>query len=128
MAALQDLAKWSADLPDWLSDAARRCIQKGELDAQDFDDLAAILMKSAGIPDPLGRNAVRLDPATIPAEPPPGAPISLKAIRKLVNVNALEHPDGISLETEGLTIIYGDIVTRAKQLEGHRVALVPQAK
>jgi hypothetical protein len=85
-------------------------------------------MKSAGIPDPLGRNAVRLDPATIPAEPPPGAPISLKAIRKLVNVNALEHPDGISLETEGLTIIYGDIVTRAKQLEGHRVALVPQAK
>ena len=79
MAALQDLAKWSADLPDWLSDAARRCIQKGQLDAQDFDDLAAILMKSADIPDPLGRNALRLDPATIPAEPPPGASISLKA-------------------------------------------------
>ncbi len=108
MAALQDLAKWSAALPDWLSDAARRAIVKGQLAAQDFDDLTALLMESAGIPDLLGRKAVRLGPAMIPAEPPAGASISLKAIRKLVNVNALEHPDGITLETEGLTIIYGD--------------------
>lgn len=108
MAALQDLAKWSADLPDWLSDVARRCNQKGQLDAQDFDDLTAILMESGGIPDPLGRKAVRLDPATIPAEPSPEASIALKAIRKPVNVNALAHPDGITLETEGLTIVYGE--------------------
>ena len=107
MSALHELEKWSADIPGWLSDAARRAIQKGQLDSHDFDDLTAILMGTVGIPDDHDRKAIRLDSTMIPAEPPAGAAIALKAIRNLVNVNALDHPQGISFETAGLTILYG---------------------
>jgi hypothetical protein len=107
MSALQEIAKWSVGLPAWLSDAGRRAIEKGTLCDQDFDDLTGILMESVGIPDPLGRKAVRLDPTIIPLESPSGGKISLKSIRKPINVNALEHPDGVTFETDGLTILFG---------------------
>jgi len=107
MSALQEIAKWSLSLPAWLYDASRRAIEKGTLSDQDFDDLTGILMESVGIPDPLGRRAVRLDPSMIPSESPPGAKISLTSIRNPTNVNALNHPDGITFETDGLTILFG---------------------
>ena len=88
MSALHELEKWSADIPGWLSDAARRAIQKGQLDSHDFDDLTAILMGTVGIPDDHDRKAIRLDSTMIPAEPPAGAAIALKAIRNLVQPGA----------------------------------------
>jgi len=104
---LQELADWSSDLSDWLSDAARRAVQQGTLAPSDFDDLTALVMETGDIPDPFGRKAVRLDPSMIPAAAEAGAAISLTAIREPINVNALDHPTGITFEREGLTIIYG---------------------
>lgn len=104
---LHDIAKWLDDQPDWVSDAARRLMQNGILTEADIDDVAALLLESTGLPDMVGRTPIRLDPATLPAEQPEGAAVSLIGIRNPVRVNALSHPDGISFEAKGLTIVYG---------------------
>jgi energy-coupling factor transporter ATP-binding protein EcfA2 len=108
VALLHDIANWLDDQPDWVSDAARRIMQNGTLAETDIDDLAALLLDSVGLPDLVGgRTAVRLDVAAIPAEQPEGAAVSLTGIRNPVRINALSHPDGISFEAQGLTIVYG---------------------
>jgi energy-coupling factor transporter ATP-binding protein EcfA2 len=104
---LHDIAKWLDDQPDWVSDAARRIMQNGILAEADIDDLTALLLDSAGLPDLVGRVAIRLDPSTLPAEQPEGVAVSLTGIYNPVRINALSHPDGISFEANGLTIVYG---------------------
>lgn len=107
MALLHDIAKCLDEQPDWVSDATRRILQNGSLTESDADDLSAILLDAAGLPDLVGREAIRLDPAALPAEQPEGSAVSLTGIRQPARINALSHPDGISFEAQGLTIVYG---------------------
>lgn len=107
MALLHDIAKWLDDQPDWVSDAARRIMQNGALAESDIEDLTALLLDSFGIPDLIGRAAIRLDSTILPAEQPEGIAVSLTGICNPVRINALSHPDGISFAPEGLTIVYG---------------------
>lgn len=107
MALLHDIAKWLDDQPDWVSDAARRIMLNGALSETDIDDLTALLLDSVGLPDLVGRTAVRLDPATLPTEQSEGAAVSLTGICNPIRINALSHPDGISFEAKGITIVYG---------------------
>lgn len=83
MALLHDIAKWLDEQPDWVSDAARRVLQNGSLSEADADDLSAILLDAAGLPDLVGREAIRLDAAALPAEQPEGSAVSLTGIRLL---------------------------------------------
>ena len=104
---LHDIAKWVDEQADWVSDAARRIVQNGVLTDDDIHDLTALLLESVGLPDPIGRVAIRLDPKFLPTEQPEGAAVSLTGIFNPVRINALLHPDGISFEPYGLTIVYG---------------------
>ena len=108
MSVLQELAKWVLTQPEWQADAVRRAVETGTLDSGDFDDLTALALQSAGIPDEQGRKIIPVDPAFLPAETSASTRVALKAIREPLNVNALGHTDGVEFEVDGLTIVYGE--------------------
>ncbi|MBI2059377.1 MAG: hypothetical protein HYT87_06350 [Nitrospirae bacterium] len=61
MALLIDILAWgTAILTDWQRDAMRRLFQKQDLDAQDSDDLFAMLKSARGTPDPQNRHSMFL--------------------------------------------------------------------
>ncbi|MFM0126737.1 AAA family ATPase [Paraburkholderia sediminicola] len=108
MSVLQELAKWVLTQPEWQADAVRRAVEKGTLDSGDFDDLTALALQAAGIPDEQGRKVIPVDPASLPAETSASTRVALKAIREPLNVNALGYTDGVEFEVDGLTIVYGE--------------------
>ena len=52
MGVLSQITEWAKGLPDWQSDAVRRILVKGDLAANDEEQLLAILKKTKGIEDP----------------------------------------------------------------------------
>lgn len=107
MSILQDIVEWSGDLPDWLSDAARRAFEKEKLEPSDFDDFAAMLMASRGVPDEAGRVPVRLAKDMVPARMEPGEKVSLLKLGSLANINAIDSSQSLDFAPEGITIVYG---------------------
>lgn len=107
MSILQDITDWSADLPDWLSDAARRAFEKEMLEPGDFDDFAAMLLASRGIADEAGRVPVRLAKDKVPARIEPGEKIALLKLGNLANINAIDSAQSLEFAPEGITIVYG---------------------
>jgi energy-coupling factor transporter ATP-binding protein EcfA2 len=104
---LPKLAEWSKELSPWLSDMARRAVQKGSLDAADLDDVEALLLAFVEIPDLKNRKPVRLDDSMIPGEITSSDTVSLTAIRGPVNVNALDKNAELTFGKEGLTVVWG---------------------
>ena len=64
---LQEILKWSQELPAWQSDAIARLLGKQVLTTEDFDDLYALLKVAHGIPDHAGRTPKPLTADQIPA-------------------------------------------------------------
>lgn len=67
MTILQEIQKWSAELPPWQRDAVARLFAKGSLGQQDEEDIYALLKTEFGIPDPKGRVARALDASQVAA-------------------------------------------------------------
>ena len=107
MSVVSDIAEWSIDQPDWVSDAVRRAFTQGQLHEVDVADIAAILKARFGFTDPQGRVASRLDPRTLPTTEADSHPVSLLGLRAPQHLNAIGNADGLTFEAHGLTIVYG---------------------
>ncbi len=80
--ALADILAWSATRPLWQRDALRRLTEAEELTDQEIDDLADLCKDQTLAATPLSVDHVRAPDAGMP-------PVSLRAIRNALNVNAL---------------------------------------
>ena len=89
MSILQEIFRWSNELPTWQSDAISRLLVKGKLTIEDFDDLYALLKTAHGIADPKERIPNKLVADQVPAQTQDATAISLVAIKNLKNVNAI---------------------------------------
>ena len=108
MTILQEIQKWSAELPGWQRDAVTRLFAKGSLDQNDERDIYALLKTEYGIPDPKGRIAETLDASQVAAPAADGKLIQIVALRDLKHVNALARNQRLQFAPAGLTVIYGD--------------------
>ena len=108
MTILQEIQKWSTELPAWQRDAVARLFAKGSLDQQDEEDIYALLKAEHGIADPKGRIAGTLDASQVAAPLTDGKLIQIVALRDLKHVNALAGNQKLQFASAGLTVIYGD--------------------
>ena len=89
MAILQEILVWTQGIPAWQSDAISRLLAKQTLTPQDYEDLYALLKLAHGIPDPKNRQPQPLTADQIPAKVEETTHIELRAIKNLLNVNAI---------------------------------------
>ena len=108
MTILQEIQKWSAQLPAWQRDAVARLFAKGSLGQPDEEDIYALLKAENGIPDPKGRVAGALNASQVAAPAADGKLVQLVALRDLKHVNALAGNQKLKFSPAGLTVIYGD--------------------
>ena len=105
---LQEILKWSQDLPAWQQDAVRRLYHDRILKDSDYEDLFALAKIEHGIPDPGNRTPVPYATAQAAAVAVPNRLVQLAAIKNLRNVNALAAGKSLPLNPDGLTVIYGE--------------------
>lgn len=105
---LQEILKWSQELPAWQSDAIARLLGKQVLTTEDFDDLYALLKVAHGIPDHAGRTPKPLTADQIPAPVKTSTNVELRAMKNLRYVNAIAENQRLPFGATGLTVIYGD--------------------
>lgn len=108
MAILQEILVWTQGLPAWQSDAISRLLAKQTLTPQDYEDLYALLKLAHGIPDPENRHPQPLTADQIPAKVEATTHIELRAIKNLLNVNAIAENQQLAVGSAGMTVIYGD--------------------
>ncbi|WP_230974051.1 AAA family ATPase [Burkholderia territorii] len=105
---LARIVEWIETQQTWLSDAARRLVENGRIDADELEDILAMTKASVGIPDPRGRQARPLTRDMVPADAAPARFPTLVAMQNLVGVNAIAPGQRVPFASEGLTVIYGD--------------------
>ncbi|HAN49110.1 MAG TPA: ATPase, partial [Nitrospira sp.] len=108
MSILQEILGWTQGVPAWQSDAAARLLAKQTLNAEDLDDLYALLKMAHGIPDPKNRTPKPLASDQIPAPVKASTHVELLAMKNLQHVNAIAENQYLSFGSGGLTVIYGD--------------------
>ncbi|MDY4317567.1 AAA family ATPase [Pectobacterium actinidiae] len=108
MAILQEILVWTQGIPAWQSDAISRLLAKQTLTPQDYEDLYALLKLAHGIPDPKNRQPQPLTADQIPAKVKATTHIELRAIKNLLNVNAIAENQQLAVGSAGMTVIYGD--------------------
>ena len=138
MTILQEIQKWSAELPAWQRDAVARLFAKGSLDQSDYDEIYALLKAEHGIVDPKGGVARVLDASQIAAPAANGKFIQIIAVRDLKHVNALAGDQKLQFAPNGLTVIYGDngsgksgysrVLKRACRARDQREPIQPDAR
>ena len=104
---VQEILKWSRDLPGWQRDAIRRIFESGELSTSDIDELVNLAKIENGIGNG-DETAKPLRSDQVPVKLPVGDLVRLLTIKNLENVNAIAHGQSISFAKEGLTVVYGD--------------------
>jgi len=108
MTILQEILIWTQGLPAWQSDAVSRLLAKQTLTPQDYEDLYALLKLAHGIPDQKNRQPKTLTADQIPAPVEANTHIELRAIKNLLNVNAIAENQQLAVGPAGMTVIYGD--------------------
>lgn len=108
MTILQEIHAWSKDLSAWQQDAIARLCADRTLSAADLDDLYALAKAEAGIPDPEGRVANKLQDAQVAPPANASREVLLTAIAELANVNALANGARLPIARVGVTAIYGE--------------------
>ena len=104
---ISEIVKWATEnLKPWQRDALRRLFQKHDIDEADLNDLYAMLRSAHGLPDPQGREPLPLSEEQVPTAAPGPAPLILKAMRDLRNVNRIASGQTINFGP-GLTVVYG---------------------
>ena len=82
MSVIGEIATWSSEQSDWISDAVRRLFVQAKLEDEDIVDLAALLKTTQGFEDPMGRVAVRFDAKLLREEAADTAAVSIMAISR----------------------------------------------
>ena len=109
MPLLTDILAWStAYLSPWQRDALRRLFQQQKLNAQDIDDLYAMLKSARGLPDAQNRQPVPLAQNHLPTFSSSGETVILVAMKNLKHVNRIADGQKLVFAEKGITIIYGD--------------------
>lgn len=108
MTIIQEIHKWSQNLPAWQQDAVRRLYFDRALSLDDLDDLLAMAKSASGIEDSENRIPLKLEDADLAVQPVPERLVQVTAIKNLVNVNALAEKQNLVIGPIGLTLIYGD--------------------
>ena len=107
MMIISEILKWAKEnLKPWQRDALRRLFQKHDLNDDDFNDLYAMLRSAHGLLDPQNREPLPLSDEHVPAATSASAPVILKAMRGLRNVNRIASGQTIEFGP-GLTVVYG---------------------
>ena len=108
MSLLDKILAWAtAHLILWQRDALRRLLQKQELAQQDYTDLYAMLKSARGLSDPENRQPDPLAQKHFPIQVATAAPVVLRAMRDLKNVNRISHGQRLEFAPKGMTVIYG---------------------
>lgn len=108
MSLLHEIHSWSQTLKPCLSDALRRLLQNTTLTDEDHDDLFALLLSEAGIPDSKTRVAVPLDLNHLPSVGTAGTTLRLLSLKNFKNVNRIAEDQKLEFVPVGLTVIYGE--------------------
>lgn len=108
MTILQEILKWSKELPEWQQDVIAKLYAKTDLSAQDYDDVYALLKSAHGIVDTKGRVPTKLADEEVAAPQAVDRLVQLAAIKNLRNVNALAEGQRIPINPSGLSVIYGE--------------------
>lgn len=98
---------WLLTQQPWMSDAARRLFQNGQIGDRDFADVLALLKEQEGIADPAGRVPQPLTPEMIPTAGATDSSVILLSLRNLKGVNAISSDQWIDFAPNGLTVVYG---------------------
>ncbi|NQT24088.1 AAA family ATPase [candidate division KSB1 bacterium] len=103
----EELESWFKGRPLWLQDAARRLIEKGELDEEDYVDLLKICGTEAGVEFegeeiPLAKST----PAAAFTKEEHAHKVEICSISNVVGVNALNPKKPLNIP-DGLTVIFG---------------------
>lgn len=107
MTLLREIAAWADLQAEWMSDAVRRLVTQGTLTDIDYADIAALIKTSVGFKDPRQRQAVRVIMEALPESSAPGVDVSVTALHKPRNLNAIGFEDGLTFSPNGLTVVYG---------------------
>lgn len=108
MTILQEIQKWSEKQPNWQQDIIARLYGKADLEAEDYDDMYALLKSEHGIEDPHKRIPGKLAADQITAPQEAGRLVQIVAIKNLLNVNALAPHQRLPIKPVGLSVIYGE--------------------
>jgi energy-coupling factor transporter ATP-binding protein EcfA2 len=104
----KELEGWFAERPGWLQDAARRIIQKGQIESDDLEPLVSICKAEAGIYD---SNSQSLKPSGVVQgslrDIPKQSALRLKSMFDLIVINALSPRKPLEFADERLTVVYG---------------------
>ena len=108
MALLNDILKWTENLPAWQRDATRRLFQqKDGLKENDYSELYILLKKENDLELDNDVSPVPLAAEHLPAELIKGDTVTLLALRELENVNLIPSDHILEFSETGLTVIYG---------------------
>ncbi|GFO72780.1 hypothetical protein BJAS_P3275 [Bathymodiolus japonicus methanotrophic gill symbiont] len=104
---IEQLESWFKSRSNWLQDATRRLLEKGDLDQFDLDELYKICGIEAGInfEDDIIPEFVPMQTGSFTMDEE-GSKVELRSIGNIKGINAL-HPNEPVLFNEGLTVIYG---------------------
>lgn len=108
MAILQEILKWSKELPGWQQDAIARLYHETDLSSSDYDDVYALLKSAHGIADTKGRVPAKLTADQIAVPQLSDQLVQLLAVKNLRNVNALAEGQRLEINPSGLSVIYGE--------------------
>lgn len=104
---IEQLESWFKSRSNWLQDATRRLLEKGDLDQVDLDELYKICGIEAGInfEDEIIPEFVPMQTGSFTMDEE-GSKVELRSIGNIKGINAL-NPKRPVLFNEGLTVIYG---------------------
>jgi energy-coupling factor transporter ATP-binding protein EcfA2 len=104
----KELEGWFAERPGWLQDAARRIIQKGQLENDDLEQLVNYCKAEVGIYE---SNPQSLKPSGIVQgslrDIPKQSALRLKSMFDLIGINALSPRKPLEFADARLTVVYG---------------------
>src|SRR5690606_22586744 len=96
------IIEWSKDRPAWQREVMRRVAAGETLSDKDYDWLVDVILEAKEVPT----RDFGLE--QLPERAAGDLPVCLLAIERPEHVNALESTQPLTLEPQGLTIVYGD--------------------
>ncbi|MDP2345598.1 MAG: AAA family ATPase [Deltaproteobacteria bacterium] len=116
---LDEIVKWSEQLPLWQRDALRRLVKQQSLLPDDIAELTTLCLAprlaiAEQVPDPSGSPPATAEPVAqpltlvdVPSGATLGAAVALTAVRHLADVNALKPGESLTFGPSGITLVFG---------------------
>lgn len=131
----EQLLEWAASLPEWQSDALRRCIVNSELTESDVKEVLELIKTDQKIITTPSVTAKPLTEQEMPTKTKDSPGIILDSMNNFKNVNALVPDQTLKFEKTGITIIYGHnasgksgyarVLKKACRARGERKRILP---